>query len=65
MMVPQKRDQNMAAQKVKTQSSNLENCDKCGSIMAIRKIAMKNGGTEVKWVKIFQCIVCKHWIPYE
>ncbi len=66
-MSPQKSGKNMATQKAKSQSqrSMLHSCDKCGSVMAVRKIAMKNGGEELKWVKIFQCIVCKHWIPFE
>jgi hypothetical protein len=36
-------------------------CNKCGSSMIERMIAFKNS-EKVKFVKILQCKVCRHWI---
>ncbi len=50
----------MVAQKTKVAS--MLTCEKCGSIMAIRMVVIRNGDpSKVKLMKIVQCVVCKHW----
>lgn len=59
------RDKKMTVQRIKADSELLTTCDKCGSVMITRKIITKNGNTEgtVKFIKVTQCIVCRHWRP--
>jgi len=40
-------------------------CDKCGSIMVNKILFVKNGNNGIKKEKIYQCIVCRHWLPQE
>ncbi|MHA1805583.1 MAG: hypothetical protein ACTSU4_13785 [Promethearchaeota archaeon] len=49
-------------QKVKI-SSTLKTCEKCGNLMVNRVIIIKNGKGIKERQKIYQCIVCRHWIP--
>ncbi len=53
----------------KTEQKALIMCKKCGSPMITRMIVEKNGETktiirtQMKFIKIHQCIVCRHWAP--
>jgi hypothetical protein len=57
------RKRKMATQKAKQKA--LTFCKKCGSVMIQRMIAEKNGSKKspAKFIKIYQCIVCRHWAP--
>ncbi|MFX1340063.1 MAG: hypothetical protein ACFFDK_15740 [Promethearchaeota archaeon] len=49
----------MAAPKTKSQTKILiSSCDKCGSVMVERMLAIRNSKA---FIKILQCKVCRHW----
>lgn len=57
------KENKMATQKAEAELSQVKMCDKCGSIMVARMIAIRNGGKDhaPKFVRAFQCTVCRHW----
>ncbi|MHA1150367.1 MAG: hypothetical protein ACTSR8_19280 [Promethearchaeota archaeon] len=58
-MPPTKTAQNAKVKAVK----EITLCNKCGSVMIMRKITERNGSKNgtAKLVTILQCIVCRHW----
>ncbi|MFX0073542.1 MAG: hypothetical protein ACFFAO_20895 [Candidatus Hermodarchaeota archaeon] len=48
----------MAAPK-STSKTTMESCEKCGSMMYPRLLAVKNSKA---FIKILQCKVCRHWV---
>ncbi|MFW9829767.1 MAG: hypothetical protein ACFFEY_19490 [Candidatus Thorarchaeota archaeon] len=49
----------MTAQKLKPKDLIL--CDKCGNVM-VNRIIRTNNSEEVRFQKVYQCIVCRYWI---
>ncbi len=53
----------MAAPKTASQTKTLMfSCDKCGSVMVERMLAIRNSKA---FIKILQCKVCRHWIKID
>ena len=44
----------------KTELHEAYTCHKCGFNMIDRKLSIKNNGN-VKYIKIRQCSICRHW----
>ncbi len=54
----------MAAPKTSKAQTKLimETCEKCGSIMLQRMLAIRNSKA---FIKILQCKVCRHWVKID
>ena len=52
----------MTAPKTKVQETYI--CHKCGFGMIDRKLSIKKKGS-VKYIKIRQCSICRHWYSLE
>lgn len=48
----------MTTRDINIGSSDL--CTKCGSRMVDTKLPIRKNGS-LKWVKVKQCVICKHW----